>query len=63
METRTLGKTGHRSTLVALDGAMFIGKPRKKEADAFIKLALNHGVNHVDVAPTYGMLKPNWRNG
>jgi aryl-alcohol dehydrogenase-like predicted oxidoreductase len=54
MERRTLGRTGQRSTILALGGAMFIGKPQQKEADSFIKLALNRGVNHIDVAPTYG---------
>ena len=54
MEKRTLGRTGQRSTIVALGGAIFIGKPEERDANAFIKLALDHGVNHVDVAPTYG---------
>jgi len=54
MERRSLGRTGQKSTIVALGGAIFIGKPNQKEADAFIKLALDHGVNHIDVAPTYG---------
>jgi len=54
MERRSLGRTGQKSTIVALGGAIFIGKPEQKEADAFIKLALDHGVNHIDVAPTYG---------
>jgi len=54
MERRSLGRTGQKNTIVALGGAIFIGKPEQKEADAFIKLALDHGVNHIDVAPTYG---------
>ena len=54
MKRRSLGRTGQRSTIVSLGGAIFIGKPEQKEADAFIKLALDHGVNHIDVAPTYG---------
>jgi len=54
MERRGLGRTGQKSTIVALGGAIFIGKPDQKEADAFIKLALDRGVNHIDVAPTYG---------
>jgi len=54
MEKRSLGRTGQKSTIVALGGAIFIGRPEQKEADAFIKLALDHGVNHIDVAPTYG---------
>lgn len=54
MERRTLGRTGQRSTIITLGGAIFIGKPSQKEADRFIRLALDRGVNHVDVAPTYG---------
>lgn len=54
MERRTLGRTGQRSTIIALGGAIFIGKPQQREADKFIKLALDRGVNHIDVAPTYG---------
>lgn len=54
MDRRTLGRTGHNSTIVALGGAIFISKPSNREADNFIKLALEHGINHVDVAPTYG---------
>lgn len=53
MEKRTLGRTGHKSTLITLGGAS--ARPTtRKESDAFIKLALDHGVNHIDVAPTYG---------
>jgi aryl-alcohol dehydrogenase-like predicted oxidoreductase len=54
MERRTLGRTGQRSTIITLGGAIFIGKPSQKEADRLIRLALDRGVNHVDVAPTYG---------
>jgi aryl-alcohol dehydrogenase-like predicted oxidoreductase len=54
MEKRRLGRTGWKSTIVALGGAIFIGKPEQREADAFIKFALDRGVNHIDVAPTYG---------
>jgi aryl-alcohol dehydrogenase-like predicted oxidoreductase len=54
MEKRVLGKTGHRSSIITLGGAIFIYPIEKKKGDAFIKYALDHGVNHVDVAPTYG---------
>jgi aryl-alcohol dehydrogenase-like predicted oxidoreductase len=54
MEKRPLGRTGHKSTIVALGGAVFIGKPRQSEVDALIGHALDRGVNHIDVAPTYG---------
>jgi aryl-alcohol dehydrogenase-like predicted oxidoreductase len=53
MEKRVLGRTGHKSTLIALGGAS--ARPTtRRESDTFIKLALDHGVNHIDVAPTYG---------
>jgi aryl-alcohol dehydrogenase-like predicted oxidoreductase len=53
MEKRTLGRTGHKSTLITLGGAS--ARPTtRRESDAYIKLALDHGVNHIDVAPTYG---------
>jgi len=52
MEKRILGRTGHKSTLITLGGAS--ARPTtRRESDAFIKLALDHGVNHIDVAPTY----------
>ena len=53
MERRRLGKTEHMSSIVTFGGAVLIGVSQK-EADSAIKLALDHGVNHFDVAPTYG---------
>jgi aryl-alcohol dehydrogenase-like predicted oxidoreductase len=53
MEKRILGRTGHKSTLITLGGAS-VRPTARKESDAFIKLALDYGVNHIDVAPTYG---------
>lgn len=53
MEKRILGRTGHKSTLITLGGAS-ASPTTRRESDAFIKLALDHGVNHIDVAPTYG---------
>jgi len=54
MERRLLGRTGHKSTILALGGAVFIGNPPSSEVDALIQSALDRGVNHIDVAPTYG---------
>jgi len=54
MERRPLGRTGWKSGAIALGAAIFMGKPAQKDADAFIKRALDYGVNHIDVAPTYG---------
>ncbi len=53
MEKRRLGKTGHLSSILALGGAA-IGTVTQAEADAAITLAIKHGINHIDVAPTYG---------
>ncbi len=54
MKRRPLGRTGHDSTLVALGGAIFIYPVEEKKGDEFVKYALDMGVNHIDVAPTYG---------
>ena len=53
MEKRRLGRTGHLSTVVILGGAAF-GKVTQPEADEGMRLALQYGVNHIDIAPTYG---------
>ncbi len=53
MERRRLGRTGHRSSVVAL-GTAAIGKVDQATADRAIRTALDAGVNHVDVAPSYG---------
>lgn len=53
MIKRRLGKTGHSSSLVTLGGAIFI-YPLGEEGDQFVKYALDQGVNHLDVAPSYG---------
>ncbi len=53
MEKRRLGRTGHMSTIITF-GCVALGKVSQDEADDTIELALSHGVNHFDVAPTYG---------
>jgi aryl-alcohol dehydrogenase-like predicted oxidoreductase len=54
MEKRRLGKTGQVSTILTFGGAA-IGNVTQAEADKAIELAIvEHGVNHVDVAPSYG---------
>lgn len=53
MEKRRLGKTGHMSTILTLGGAAF-WEVTEAEADAAINLAIEHGINHIDVAPRYG---------
>jgi aryl-alcohol dehydrogenase-like predicted oxidoreductase len=53
METRRFGRTGHRST-VAIFGAACLGKVTQAEADATMEKVIAAGVNHIDVAPSYG---------
>ena len=55
MEKRILGRTGHESTVVSF-GTAGIGRAdmSQETADAAIDLVLSHGVNHIDVAPSYG---------
>jgi aryl-alcohol dehydrogenase-like predicted oxidoreductase len=51
--TRRLGRTQHDSTLAVLGGAAFaVAEPL--EAETGFALALERGVNHLDIAPSYG---------
>jgi aryl-alcohol dehydrogenase-like predicted oxidoreductase len=53
METRRLGRTGHRSTVVTF-GTAGIGRVSQDVADRAVETVLRHDVNHVDIAPSYG---------
>ena len=53
MEKRTLGRTGHQSTVVTF-GTAGIGRVTQDVADKAIQIILDHGVNHIDIAPSYG---------
>jgi aryl-alcohol dehydrogenase-like predicted oxidoreductase len=53
MEHRRLGRTGHLSSVVIF-GAAAIGMVDEATAAAALDLALEAGVNQIDVAPTYG---------
>ena len=55
MERRKLGRIDHESSVVTL-GAFCIGVDSVDQAaaDAAIERALEHGINHIDVAPSYG---------
>ena len=53
MQKRTLGRTGHDSTVVSF-GTYAVGWLDQDEANRAIQLVLDHGVNHFDIAPTYG---------
>ena len=52
MQTRRFGRTGHMSTIVIF-GAFAVGQLGQREADETMELVLAHGVNHIDVAPSY----------
>ena len=53
MEKRRFGRTGHEST-VAIFGAAGLGTVDQITADFAMQTALEFGVNHIDVAPSYG---------
>ena len=53
MEKRMLGRIGHASAVVTF-GAYSVGYVDQDAADDAIRLVLEHGVNHIDIAPSYG---------
>jgi len=53
METRVFGKTKAKITIIAMGGCG-LGYVDQIEADKAVKLAMDHGINMIDVAPTYG---------
>ena len=53
METRRFGRTGHMST-VAIFGAAAFWQISQADADKVMELIIEAGVNHLDVAPSYG---------
>ena len=53
MEKRRFGRTGHLST-VAIFGAAALWEIEQKDADKVMELVIEAGVNHIDVAPSYG---------
>jgi aryl-alcohol dehydrogenase-like predicted oxidoreductase len=53
METRRFGRTGHMST-VAIFGAAAFGQISQADADKVMEMVIEAGVNHIDVAPSYG---------
>ena len=54
METRRLGRTGHQSSIAILGGAAFGQSDPETTATAFAQ-AIERGVNHLDIAPQYGL--------
>ncbi|HEY5645655.1 MAG TPA: aldo/keto reductase [Pseudomonadales bacterium] len=53
IETLPFGRTGHRSTRVIF-GAATLGGMRQQKADDVLELVRNAGINHIDVARSYG---------
>ncbi len=53
IQKRTFGRTGHESSAV-LFGAAALGEVDQATADRVLDLLLAHGVNHIDVAASYG---------
>jgi len=53
METRRLGRLGHRSS-VLIYGAAALGEVSQEVADRSVEEALAAGINHFDVAAGYG---------
>lgn len=53
METRRFGRTGHMSS-VAIFGAFALSNLEQEAADRVMEQVISAGVNHIDVAPSYG---------
>lgn len=53
METRRFGRTGHMSTIAIFGAAAFWQIPQE-DADKVMEQIIEAGVNHIDVAPSYG---------
>jgi aryl-alcohol dehydrogenase-like predicted oxidoreductase len=53
MQTLAFGSTGHESTRTIF-GAAALGSVSQREADRVLELLLEHGVNHIDTAASYG---------
>lgn len=54
METRRFGRSGHLSTL-AIFGAAAFYQVEQAVADQAMQTVIEYGVNHIDVAPSYGV--------
>ena len=53
METRRFGRTGHMSS-IAIFGAAAFWQISQADADKVMETIIEAGVNHIDVAPSYG---------
>jgi aryl-alcohol dehydrogenase-like predicted oxidoreductase len=53
--TQPFGRTGHESTLTIFGAAaLMFDSTTRADADRALELVLQHGVNHIDVAASYG---------
>ncbi len=53
MQTRRFGRTNHMST-VAVFGGVVLGQLDQSMANIVIQQVIDAGVNHIDIAPSYG---------
>jgi len=53
MQTRRFGRTGHLST-IAIFGAAAFWQISQADADKVMEQVIESGVNHIDIAPSYG---------
>ncbi len=53
MQTRRFGRTGHMST-IAIFGAAAFWQIEQAEADKVMEQVIEAGINHIDIAPSYG---------
>ncbi|HOK27285.1 MAG TPA: aldo/keto reductase, partial [Bacteroidales bacterium] len=53
MEKRSLGRTGVMLSVIGF-GGIIVRDVAPEEASAYVKMAIDAGVNHFDVAPSYG---------
>lgn len=51
--TKPFGRTGHESTRIIFGGAA-LSAVTQAEADPILELLLEHGINHIDTAASYG---------
>ena len=53
MDKHAFGSTGHQSTRI-LFGAAALGAMRQEKADSVLQMVMDAGINHIDVAASYG---------
>lgn len=53
LSTQPFGRTGHQSTRIIF-GAAALSAVTQEEADRTMELVQEHGINHIDVAASYG---------